>query len=58
MSLDAALRQLGSQPLLPVASRADPDRLIGVLTLKDVHRAYGIRDAEATVRRDADPAVR
>jgi CIC family chloride channel protein len=42
LSLDSALRLLGSQPLLPVASRADPDRLIGVLSLRDVHHAYGI----------------
>jgi CIC family chloride channel protein len=44
VSLDAALRLLSSQPLLPVASRADPDRLIGVLALADVLHAYGITE--------------
>jgi hypothetical protein len=42
MPLDAALRLLGRYPLLPVASRTDPARLLGALTLGDVHRAYGL----------------
>ncbi len=42
MPVDMALRLLGSYPLLPVASRTDRDRLVGVLTLEDVHRAYGL----------------
>jgi len=33
-----------SQPLLPVASRADADRLIGVLALADLLHAYGITE--------------
>jgi CIC family chloride channel protein len=43
LALDSALRYLGSHPLLPVASRARPYRLVGVLTLEDVHRTYGIK---------------
>ncbi len=42
LSLDSALRLLGSSPMLPVVSRVNTERLIGVLTLDDVHRAYGI----------------
>jgi CBS domain-containing protein len=41
-TVDAALRLLGTHPLLPIASRADPDELVGTLTLADVRRAYGI----------------
>ena len=47
VSLDAALRLLSSQALLPVASRADPDRLIGVLSLPDVLKAYGVEEQAA-----------
>jgi CIC family chloride channel protein len=42
--LDSALRLLSRYEMLKVASRADPERAIGVLTLGDVHRAYGIQD--------------
>jgi chloride channel protein, CIC family len=42
MPADAALRLLGAYPLLPVASRTEPGRLIGALSLADVHRAYGL----------------
>lgn len=41
--LDAALRRLAVHPLVPVVSRVDPDRVLGVVTLSDVHRAYGVR---------------
>jgi CIC family chloride channel protein len=41
-TLDAALRLLGTHPLLPIASRAGPEELVGTLTLEDVRRAYGI----------------
>lgn len=44
LPVDSALRLLATHPLLPVASRTNPDRLVGVLSLSDVHRAYGIRD--------------
>jgi len=37
--LDAALRQIGDHPLLPVVSRTDL-HLEGIVTLKDVLRAY------------------
>jgi CIC family chloride channel protein len=42
LPLDAAMRVLGEYPLLPVVSRTDPTKLIGTITLADVHRAYGI----------------
>ncbi|HSH17424.1 MAG TPA: hypothetical protein VLD18_15400, partial [Verrucomicrobiae bacterium] len=42
--MDAAMRLLGPHPILPVTSRANPNRLLGTLTLEDVHRAYGIYD--------------
>jgi CIC family chloride channel protein len=42
--LDVALRLLGQYPMLPVASRDDRHHVIGVLTLEDVHRAYGIAE--------------
>lgn len=42
--LDAALRLLAAQPRIQVVSRLRPDQVIGVLTLDDVHRAYGIYD--------------
>ncbi len=42
LPLDVALRLLGSYPLLPVTDRAHPERLLGTLTLEDVHHAYGI----------------
>ena len=37
------MRKLAVYPLLPVASRMIPSYLVGTLTLKDLHRAYGIR---------------
>jgi CIC family chloride channel protein len=42
LSLDSAMRLLGPYPILPVSSRANPNRLLGTLTLNDVHRAYGL----------------
>lgn len=42
--LDAALRLLGQHEILRVASRTAPEDAIGVLTLADVHRAYGIAE--------------
>jgi CIC family chloride channel protein len=42
LSLDSALRLLGAYPILPVSSRANSNRLLGTLTLNDVHRAYGL----------------
>ena len=40
--LDAAMRLLATQPSIQVVSRLRPDVVLGVLTLDDVHRAYGI----------------
>jgi CBS-domain-containing membrane protein len=48
-SLDSALRLLAQHPLLVVPSRADPNQLLGVLTLADVHKAYGISPERASV---------
>ncbi len=42
LSLDAALRLLANYPVVPVSSRANPNLLLGTLTLADVHAAYGI----------------
>jgi CIC family chloride channel protein len=42
LSLDSALRLLGNYPILPVVSRANSNQLLGVITLSDVHGAYGI----------------
>jgi CIC family chloride channel protein len=42
LSLDSAMRLLGPYPILPVSSRANANRLLGTLTLQDVHRAYGL----------------
>ena len=47
MSLDTALRLIGSYPALPVSSRANTGQLIGILRLGDIHRAYGIGDQKA-----------
>jgi chloride channel protein, CIC family len=52
-SLDTAMRLLARHPLLVVPSRADSRQLLGVLTLADVHRAYGIPADGAG--RDGDP---
>ncbi|MCC7031200.1 MAG: chloride channel protein [Acidobacteria bacterium] len=40
--LDVALRRLSGQEFVPIVSRLDPARLDGVVTLGDVHAAYGI----------------
>ncbi len=42
--LEAALPLLGLNPVLPVVTRTRPHRLVGTLTLEDVHRAYGLRE--------------
>jgi CIC family chloride channel protein len=42
--LDAALRLLSLQPSVQVISRVEADRILGTVTLEDVHRAYGIAD--------------
>ena len=40
--LDAALRLLSLRSRIQVVSRLKPNEVIGMLTLEDVHRAYGI----------------
>ena len=40
--VDVALRHLASQPFVPVVSRLDPAVVDGIVTLEDVHAAYGI----------------
>jgi CIC family chloride channel protein len=42
--LDAALRLLAGHEVLRVCSRADPAGVVGIVTLEDVHRAYGIAE--------------
>ena len=42
VTLDAAMRLLSYSPLLQVTSRADRKTPIGVLSLEDVFRAYGL----------------
>ena len=44
LSLDSAMRVLATYPILPVSSRANPNLLLGTLTLDDVHKAYGIHE--------------
>lgn len=48
--LDAAMRLLAVQPSIQVVSRLRPDKVLGVLMLEDVHRAYGISTAAAESR--------
>lgn len=50
LSLDAAMRILAKYPILPVSSRANPNLLLGTLTLDDVHRSYGIAEHELSER--------
>ena len=40
--MDQAMRKLAVYPVLPVASRMNPNYMVGTLTLDDIHRAYGI----------------
>jgi CBS domain-containing protein len=42
-SLDTALRRLGDAPLLPVVHRAEPGRLVGVITIDDILAHYRTR---------------
>jgi CIC family chloride channel protein len=44
-ALDSALRLLANATLLPVSDRANPNRLVGTLSLEDVLEAYGIRES-------------
>ena len=48
VTLDAAMQLLANHPLLCVATRDDPSKPIGVLSLEDVHQAYGIGVADGT----------
>ena len=38
--LDTALRMMGEWPMLPVVHRANVQRLLGVISLDDIMRAY------------------
>ena len=42
--LDTVLRLLAHHKLVPVVSRLNPQELVGVVTLDDVHRAYGFAE--------------
>ncbi len=58
LPLDQALRKLAIYPLLPVTSRVNPSFMVGTLTLRDVHLAYGIpkRDPQdKTAQSDVPP---
>ncbi len=44
LPLEAALRLLGSHPVLPVSNRMRPYKILGVLTLTDVYRLYEIEE--------------
>ncbi|HTI38173.1 MAG TPA: chloride channel protein [Vicinamibacterales bacterium] len=46
-SIESALRALQERPLLPVVHRADPGRVVGLLTLDDVLRLYRVGNAVA-----------
>jgi CIC family chloride channel protein len=41
-TLDAALRLLAVQPEIQVVSRLQSEKVLGVLTLNDVYKAYGL----------------
>jgi CBS domain-containing protein len=45
-TLDAALRLLAVQPEIQVVSRLQSEKVLGVLTLNDVYRAYGLTSGE------------
>jgi CIC family chloride channel protein len=45
-SLDTAMKNLGTHPFLPVSSRRRPFRLIGTVSLEDIHRAYGVPECD------------
>lgn len=45
--LDAALRRLATQPVVPIVSRMEPSKVLGVVSLADVHRAYGLGGGRA-----------
>jgi CIC family chloride channel protein len=42
LPLDAALRTFGTHSMLPVVSRRDATRVLGVVSVEDVLKAYGI----------------
>jgi CIC family chloride channel protein len=46
LTIDSALRLMGPHAVLPVVSRLKPDELLGTLGLADIHRTYGVGDAE------------
>ncbi len=50
--LDAALRQIGDWPLLPVIHRADFNNLQGVISLADILAAYGAANPTSAVPGD------
>jgi CIC family chloride channel protein len=54
-TLDAALRRFGSYRVLPVVSRRDLTEVLGTLSVDDVLRVYGIRDAGPQERAAAEP---
>lgn len=47
VGLDTAMRHIDGHAVLPVVSRANPNELVGTLSLSDIHRAYGIVGSRA-----------
>ncbi|MDE3156168.1 MAG: chloride channel protein [Acidobacteriota bacterium] len=57
MALDTALRLLGPHRLLPVLNRARAGQVLGIITLEDIHRAYGIHKRHHDEPADAGNAA-
>jgi len=50
--IDVALRRLARAPLVPVISRLDEARLLGVVTYDDIRRAYGFSQSRQAATDD------
>jgi CIC family chloride channel protein len=56
--LDAALRQIGEWPILPVIHRADFNNLQGIVSIADILAAYGAaNDEEEQAKPSGEPSV-
>ena len=56
MLLEAALKQFGPHPMLPVFNRADSDQALGTLHLEDVFRTYGVLPGRKDSWAEPEPA--
>ncbi len=52
VALDNALKVIGGHPVLPVVSRANPNELVGAISLSDIHGAYGIDPEKVPCREE------